>query len=153
VSFGKPSSPSASGNMIIMIKNEWEWFDSSSFGVPSDSPDGYRTKVYWPQRLTWDGEYIHAAPWSEKDQGKRNVSHGCTNISMAHAQWLWQQTRIGDPVIIKGTEQRLKWGNGWSDWDRPWEEYVKGSAIPYTPPALDPSAAPSGSASPAPSAS
>jgi lipoprotein-anchoring transpeptidase ErfK/SrfK len=150
VSFGKPSSPSASGNMMVMIKNPWEWFDSSTFGTPVDSPDGYRTKVHWPQRLTWDGEYVHAAPWSEKDQGKRNVSHGCTNISMPNAEWLYQQTHIGDPVIIKGTEQRVKWQNGWTHWEKPWAEYIKGSAIPYSPPA--PPSVPSGDpGSPAPS--
>jgi lipoprotein-anchoring transpeptidase ErfK/SrfK len=155
VSFGKASTPSASGHFVIMIKNQWEWFDSASFGVPNDSADGYRTKVYWTQRLTWDGEYIHSAPWSEKDQGKRNVSHGCTNISAANAQWLYSITQIGDPVIIKGTEQHVAWQNGNTDWDRSWEEYVKGSAIPYAPPAppavgpsTDPSGGSSGSASP-----
>ncbi|UWZ33846.1 L,D-transpeptidase family protein [Dactylosporangium roseum] len=129
VSLGKPSSPTASGHLIIMIKNEWEWFDSSTFGVPSESDDGYRMKVYWPQRLTWDGEYFHSAPWSEQHQGKRNVSHGCTNLSEANAKWLWQQTLIGDPVIIRGTEEHVKWGNGWTDWDIDWERYAKGSAV------------------------
>jgi lipoprotein-anchoring transpeptidase ErfK/SrfK len=149
VSLGKPSSPSASGNMVVMIKNTWEWFDSSTYGVPADSKNGYRLKVYYPQRITWDGEYVHAAPWSEGDQGKRNVSHGCTNISMAHATWLYSQTRIGDPVIVKNTEQHVKWGNGWTDWDVSWEQYVKGSAIPYTPPAASASPSASTSASPA----
>jgi lipoprotein-anchoring transpeptidase ErfK/SrfK len=152
VSFGKRSSPSASGNMIIMIKNEWEWFDSASFGVPSDSPDGYRIKVYYPQRLTWDGEYIHSAPWSEGDQGRRNVSHGCTNVSAANAKWLYQLTHIGDPVIIKNTEEHVKWQNGWTHWDKPWSEFVKGSAIPYVPP-VEPSVGPSASASASASAS
>jgi lipoprotein-anchoring transpeptidase ErfK/SrfK len=147
VSLGKPKSPSASGNFIVMIKNEWEWFDSSTFGVPSGSSGGYRTKVYWPQRLTWDGEYIHSAPWSEGDQGKRNVSHGCTNISAANADWLYKQTRIGDPVIIKGTEEHVKWGNGWTDWEAGWDQYVKGSAVPYVAPTTSPSAGPSTSAS------
>ncbi|MFC5002266.1 Ig-like domain-containing protein [Dactylosporangium cerinum] len=149
VSLGKPSSPSASGNFVIMVKNEWEWFDSTTFGVPSDSSGGYRTKVYWPQRLTYDGEYIHSAPWSERDQGKRNVSHGCTNVSAANADWLYKQTRIGDPVIIKGTEEKVKWANGWTDWSVSWDEYVKGSAVPYVPATT--SASPS--ASPSPSAS
>lgn len=151
VSLGRPKNPSASGNFIVMIKNEWEWFDSSTYGVPADSAAGYRTKVYWPQRLTWDGEYIHSAPWSEGDQGKRNVSHGCTNISAAHAEWLWKQTRIGDPVIIKGTEEQVKWGNGWTDWSAGWDDYVKGSAVPYVAPAT--SATTSAPASPAPSPS
>jgi lipoprotein-anchoring transpeptidase ErfK/SrfK len=152
VSNGRPANPSASGHFIIMIKNEWEWFDSSSFGVPSDSKEGYRLKVYWPQRITWDGEYLHSAPWSVGDQGKRNVSHGCTNLSPANAEWLWRQTLIGDPVIIRNTEEHVKWANGWTDWDVPFEEYVKGSAVPYQPPAASPSASAPGSASGSPSA-
>ena len=85
-----------------MIKNEWEWFDSTTFGIPSDSPGGYRTKVYWPERLTWDGQYIHAAPWSVADQGHRNVSHGCVNVSDDNAQWLFGITHLGHPVIVIG---------------------------------------------------
>jgi lipoprotein-anchoring transpeptidase ErfK/SrfK len=130
VSLGKPSSPSSRGNMVIMTKHESEYFDSSTYGVPTNSPDGYRTKVYWTQRLTWDGQYIHAAPWSVADQGVRNVSHGCANISTANAEWLFHLTHIGDPVIIKGAEHPLEWANGWTDWNVSWEEYLSGSALP-----------------------
>jgi lipoprotein-anchoring transpeptidase ErfK/SrfK len=131
VSLGKPSSPSSRGNMVIMAKHESEFFDSSTYGVPTNSPDGYRTKVYWTQRLTWDGQYIHAAPWSESDQGKRNVSHGCANISSEKAEWLYKLTHIGDPVILKGAERPLEWANGWTDWNVSWEEYLSGSALPH----------------------
>jgi lipoprotein-anchoring transpeptidase ErfK/SrfK len=129
VSLGKPSNPSDSGNFIVMVKNEWEWFDSSTYGVPVDSPDGYRTKVQYPQRITWSGQYVHAAPWSVADQGRRNVSHGCVNISLELAQWLYGVTHIGDPVIVKGTEAKVKYGDGWTDWELPWDQYVKGSAL------------------------
>jgi lipoprotein-anchoring transpeptidase ErfK/SrfK len=154
VSFGKPSSPSPAGNMMVMVKNDFEWFDSSTYGVPADSKDGYRTKVLWTERITWSGSYLHAAPWSEDDQGKRNVSHGCTNLSLADAEWLYQQTHLGDPVIINGTEERVKWGNGWTDWERPFEEYVKGSAIPYVASSPTGSPAPSsGGSTPSPTPS
>ncbi|MGC9670505.1 Ig-like domain-containing protein [Planosporangium sp. 12N6] len=152
VSLGKPSAPSSSGNMIVMVKNEWEWFDSSTYGVPVGSADGYRTKVFWPQRLTWGGQYIHAAPWSVADQGQRNVSHGCTNVSTENADWLWHQTHIGDPVIVKGTERGLDWGDGWTDWNVSWEEYLKGSALPRPMSPGGPDAAASGSTSAQPSA-
>jgi lipoprotein-anchoring transpeptidase ErfK/SrfK len=152
VSLGKPSAPSSSGNMIVMVKNEWEWFDSSTYGVPVDSNDGYRTKVEWPQRLTWGGQYIHAAPWSVDEQGRVNVSHGCTNISMQNADWLWHQTHVGDPVIVKGTERGLEWGDGWTDWDVSWEEYLKGSALPRPASPGAPSASP-GAPSASPGAS
>ena len=129
VSLGKSSAPSSSGSMIVMVKNEWEWFDSSTYGVPVDAGEGYRTKVNWPMRLTWGGQYIHAAPWSVADQGRNNVSHGCTNISMENADWLWHQVKLGDPVIVKGTERGLDWGDGWTDWNVTFDEYKKGSAL------------------------
>lgn len=147
VSLGKTAAPSSSGNLLIMTRSEWEWFDSSTYGVPVTDPGGYRTKVSWTMRLTWDGQYIHAAPWSVKDQGKRNVSHGCVNIPTTQAHWLYDFVHIGDPVTVSNTEVHVPWGDGWTDWDRPWEEYVKGSAIPYqpaAPPSPTPSATPSG---------
>jgi lipoprotein-anchoring transpeptidase ErfK/SrfK len=124
VSLGKPSKPSSSGAMVVMTKAQSELF------VSTDPADPYRTTVYWTQRLTWGGEYLHAAPWSVDDQGQRNVSHGCTNMSDSNAEWLYGLTHIGDPVLVTGTGASLEWGNGWTDWYRPWEEYVKGSALP-----------------------
>jgi lipoprotein-anchoring transpeptidase ErfK/SrfK len=141
VSLGKPSSPSSSGTLLIMDKKPQDYFDSGTFGIPADSPGGYRTLVHWPQRLTYGGQFIHAAPWSVADQGHRNVSHGCTNLSTENAQWLYDLTHIGDPLIVKGTERGFDWGDGWTDWSVSWEQYLKGSALRQTP--ASPSAGPS----------
>jgi lipoprotein-anchoring transpeptidase ErfK/SrfK len=129
VSLGKDSTPSSSGQMVVMTRETEAIFDSSTYGVPVDSPEGYRETVYYPLRLTWGGQYIHAAPWSEGDQGVSNVSHGCTNISTDNAQWLYQQTHVGDPVTVEHTTRSLNWGDGWTDWDRDWSAYLKGSAL------------------------
>ncbi len=129
VSLGKDSTPSSSGHMVVMTRQTEAIFDSSTFGVPVDSADGYRETVYFPLRLTWGGQFIHAAPWSEQDQGVNNVSHGCTNISTENAQWLYQQTHVGDPVTVEHTGRGLTWGDGWSDWDRGWPAYLHGSAL------------------------
>ncbi|WP_456245462.1 Ig-like domain-containing protein [Longispora urticae] len=125
VSLGKTSTPSSSGSLVVMDKLEKTIFDSSTYGVPANSPDGYRSEIRYAQRLTWSGEFIHAAPWSEGDQGVRNVSHGCVNVSWADAEWVFGFTMIGDPVVIKGTERQVKPGNGWTAWDVPWDEYAK----------------------------
>ena len=53
------------------------------------------------------GEYIHSAPWSVADQGIRNVSHGCVNVSPANARWLFTSTIVGDPVITTGTNRSV----------------------------------------------
>lgn len=146
VSLGKPSTPSPSGHMVVMSKAESELF------VSTDPADPYRLQVEWTMRLTTGGIYHHAAPWSVGDQGRRNVSHGCVNLSTANAKWLWGQTRVGDPAIIKGTERKLAWGDGWTDWDVSWGEYLKGSALP-APAKTGPAGSPPAGPSPAPARS
>ncbi len=149
VSLGKAKTPSSSGTMVIIEKLRKTVFDTFAELGPTN---GYRTDIEYAQRLTWGGEYIHAAPWSEGSQGRTNVSHGCVNVSMDNAKWLWSITKVGDPVTVKGTTRSLQPGNGWTDWNMSWSEYVKGSAIPYQPPTAPGTASASAGSSPAPSA-
>ncbi|WP_027658956.1 L,D-transpeptidase [Salinispora fenicalii] len=139
VSLGKKSTPSSSGTMVVMEKLRETVFDTFEELGPDE---GYRTDIEYAQRLTWGGEFIHAAPWSEGQQGSVNVSHGCVNVSMANGAWLFDNTRIGDPIQVLGTERKLKNGNGWTDWNLSWEEYVKGSALPTEPATLPSTTAP-----------
>jgi hypothetical protein len=133
--------------MVVMDKNQSELF------VGTDPSDPYRETVYWTQRMTSGGEYIHSAPWSVDSQGKRNVSHGCTNVSETNAKYLYNLTKIGDVVIVKNTTRKLAWGNGWTDWDKSWDEYVKGSALPKPADTASPSTSASAGASTSASAS
>jgi lipoprotein-anchoring transpeptidase ErfK/SrfK len=127
VSLGKKSTPSSSGTMVVIEKKRKTVFDTLEELGPDE---GYRTKIDYAQRLTWGGEFIHAAPWSEGVQGRTNVSHGCVNVSMKMGAWLFSRTMLGDPITVKGTSRQLKNGNGWTDWNMSWDEYVKGSALP-----------------------
>ncbi|MFF0154817.1 Ig-like domain-containing protein [Micromonospora sp. NPDC005203] len=148
VSLGKKSTPSSSGTMVVIEKLRKTVFDTMEELGPVE---GYRTNIDFAQRLTWGGEFIHAAPWSEGQQGSVNVSHGCVNVSMANGGWLFSNTKVGDPITVKGTERKLDGDNGWTDWIMSWDEYVKGSALPYEPPA-DPATtpAPDGAVTPSP---
>jgi lipoprotein-anchoring transpeptidase ErfK/SrfK len=120
VSLGKPSTPSSSGTMVTMSHDY-----TTVFNVPGE----YVVQVYYAMRLTWGGEFIHAAPWSVGDQGHTNVSHGCVNMSDENSQWLFGITHVGDPVTVKGTEVQLSNGNGWTGWNQSWGDFVKGSAV------------------------
>lgn len=135
VSLGKPSMPTSSGTHVIIERRPEAIFDSSTFGVPVDSPDGYREKIFWTVRFTWGGEFVHSAPWSVGDQGVRNVSHGCVNAAPDNAQWFYEHAKKGDLLIVKGTETQVKANDGWTDWNVDWEEYRKGSALYKAPPA------------------
>lgn len=151
VSLGKTKTPSSSGTMVIMDKQRKTVFDTT------DDPgnvDRYVVDIEYAQRLTWGGEYIHAAPWSVQHQGVRNVSHGCVNVSTANAVYLFNLTSIGTPVTVKGTERKLKPANGWTAWTVGWADYMKGSALPIPPElAALGSPDPSASALPSPSVS
>jgi lipoprotein-anchoring transpeptidase ErfK/SrfK len=154
VSLGKPSTPSSSGKMVIMEK-----FDRTTFDTRGDPNGGYVVDVDDAQRLTWGGEFIHSAPWSEGEQGYTNTSHGCANVSATAADWLMGVTKVGDLVTVKGTEVQLQPGNGWTAWNTGWDEFVKGSALPV-PAGLKPMQSPTphpgavaGGSSPAPAPS
>jgi lipoprotein-anchoring transpeptidase ErfK/SrfK len=127
VSLGKASTPSSSGNMVIMDKQVETVFDTTAELGPVN---GYRVNIQYAQRLTWSGQFIHSAPWSTGAQGHRNVSHGCVNVSPSNAKWLFGKTLIGDPVTVKGTGDKLDYGNGFTAWNVSWKEFVKGSALP-----------------------
>jgi lipoprotein-anchoring transpeptidase ErfK/SrfK len=126
VSLGKSGTPSSSGHMVVMEKKATTVFDTTD----TDGSEGYVTNIEFAQRLTWSGQYIHSAPWSVGSQGRRNVSHGCVNVSPSNARWLFDKTLIGDPVTVSGTGDKLDYGNGWTPWDLSWKEFAKGSALP-----------------------
>jgi lipoprotein-anchoring transpeptidase ErfK/SrfK len=122
VSLGKSSTPSSSGNLVIMSREYQTIFD-----VPGE----YRVNISYAERITWDGQYIHAAPWSVGDQGHYNVSHGCVNVSDSNAAWIYNASHVGDPVTVTGTEAHVTPADGWTVWDMSWADYLKGSALPH----------------------
>jgi lipoprotein-anchoring transpeptidase ErfK/SrfK len=126
VSLGRKSKPSVSGTMVVMAKMAETVFDTTD----TDGSAGYRTEIQYAQRITWSGQYIHSAPWSVGSQGRRNVSHGCVNVSPSNARWLFDKTLVGDPVTVKGTEEKVDYGDGWTAWNVSWQEFIKGSALP-----------------------
>jgi lipoprotein-anchoring transpeptidase ErfK/SrfK len=131
VSLGKASTPTSSGNMVIM---------SHDYSTLFDTPE-YRITAYYAERFTWGGQYLHAAPWSVYDQGHRNVSHGCVNLSTSNAAWIYRMAQVGDPVTVSGTGTHVTSGDGWTVWDMSWRDYLRGSALPH--PDLEAAAAPS----------
>jgi hypothetical protein len=80
-------------------------------------------------RVTYSGEFIHAAPWSVADQGHDNVSHGCTGMSDSNAAWLYGMSRRGDVVEYVGTGRPMTFTNGWGDWNMSYADYRAGSAL------------------------
>lgn len=128
VSLGKPSAPSSNGTHIVSEKHENYLMDSSTFGLPVDAEGGYETNVKWAVRISNGGEFLHAAPWSVGDQGRRNVSHGCINMSDADARQVFGLLKKGDVVQVTNSGgPELKPTDGFGDWQVPWQEWLHGN--------------------------
>jgi lipoprotein-anchoring transpeptidase ErfK/SrfK len=118
VSMGKPDGKheTKNGTYYVLEKFPDIIMDSSTYGVPVDSAEGYKLKVQDAVRIDNGGIFVHSAPWSVGDQGKRNVSHGCINLSPANAQWFYDNFGSGDPVVVKNSKGTYNAPDGASDW-------------------------------------
>jgi lipoprotein-anchoring transpeptidase ErfK/SrfK len=129
VSTGREKYPTTNGVHFVIEKNAVKLMDSSTVGIPRNSPGGYYQKVAWSVRISNSGEFVHAAPWSTGSQGRANVSHGCVNLSTANAQWYFGLTRRGDVVEVRGSPKRPGASFGVVDWNMSWSRWLAGSAL------------------------
>lgn len=128
-SMGKPGFDTPNGVYIVGHQTNSMIMDSSTYGTPIDSAEGYRTPVQYATQMSYSGIYVHAAPWSVGQQGYSNASHGCLNVSTDNALWFMQNTKRGDPVIVKNTNGGTLSGlDGLGDWNIPWETWKAGNA-------------------------
>lgn len=88
VSTGKPSTPTRTGVFEVYTK-----YDSTRMTGPDyDVPDV-------PYTMYYDGGMaIHGAYWH--NLFGTPVSHGCTNVAVNHAKWLFDWASVGTPVIV-----------------------------------------------------
>ena len=104
--------------------------DAATTGIsPGDSEYYNIANVEYAMRVTYTGEFIHAAPWSVGSQGSANVSHGCIGMSTEDAAWLYERSSVGDVVITTGSDRTIEYGNGYTDWDISYAEYQEKSAL------------------------
>jgi len=131
ISAGDARHQSRNGIKVIMEKHDSVDMDAATTGVDSSDPDYYDMKgVKWAMRLTYSGEFIHAAPWNAGYMGRANMSHGCTGLTTADAGWLYHRSRRGDVVVYVGGTRSMEDHNGWTDWNVEWDDWVSGSALP-----------------------
>lgn len=135
ITTGKAGFRTRTGTKVILGKESFVRMRSSSVGIAAGSSDSYDLPVHWATRLTWSGEYAHAAPWSSGSHGSANTSHGCTGMSTDNARWLFNAVRPGDPVrhVNSGGEKMAPFGNGFGDWNLSWKEWREGSALHSAP--------------------
>jgi lipoprotein-anchoring transpeptidase ErfK/SrfK len=130
VSTGDSKHRTRQGTKVIMEKFPKVDMDAATTGVDSEDPDYYDiSDVKWAMRVTNSGEFLHAAPWSRASHGRANVSHGCTGMSTANADWLYHQSKRGDVVKFKNSPRGMEDQNGWTDWNVSWDAWKAGSAL------------------------
>ncbi|MFI1967792.1 hypothetical protein BLA24_01060 [Streptomyces cinnamoneus] len=131
VTTGKPGYATRNGVKVVLGQESFVRMRGTSIGIAEGSSDSYDLPVYWATRVTWSGEYVHAAPWSVGSQGADNVSHGCTGMSTENAKWFFDNVRVGDVVKVVGSAgaTMTPFDNGFGDWNMPWKQWREGSAL------------------------
>jgi lipoprotein-anchoring transpeptidase ErfK/SrfK len=126
----EPAFTTRSGVKVIMEKFRERRMNSETVGIGRDDPEYYNiADVEYAMRVTYSGEFIHAAPWSVGSQGNANVSHGCTGMSTADAAYLYNMTLRGDVVEYTGTDRPMTLDNGYGDWNLDFATWKQGSAL------------------------
>ncbi len=133
VSLGKPGFATLEGTLVVLTKVQKVMMDScSTFGGAACHPGNvnyYHDYVYWDTAISTNGFFIHAAPWSEPSQGFTNVSHGCVNLSTAHAATFYNFSIPGDVVVISHTGNIADITNGEADWQIPFAQWENSGTV------------------------
>lgn len=88
VSTGKQATPTHPGVFTIQTKLRRDRMRGQGYDVPNV-----------PYAMYYHGGYaIHGAYWHHNFGTP--VSHGCVNVAVNHAEWLYNWTSVGTPVII-----------------------------------------------------
>ncbi|TVT06836.1 L,D-transpeptidase family protein [Amycolatopsis bartoniae] len=126
VSYGLDSDPGRvthSGTHVVMEKYP-------TYSMSNPRYNYTDVNVPWAVRISNNGEFIHGLAASVWAQGKKNISHGCLNLSPARAKEYYDGVLTGDPVEITGSTQQLSPKDGdYSDWTYSWADWSKLSAL------------------------
>jgi lipoprotein-anchoring transpeptidase ErfK/SrfK len=129
ITTGKPGFETRNGIKVILSRETSRQMDAETTGLKKTDPEYYNVKVKYAMRLTWSGEFLHAAPWSVGSQGRANVSHGCTGMSTANAKWLFDRSKMGDVVKYVGSTRPLESYNGYTMWNMSLAQWATHSAL------------------------
>ena len=132
VSLGASNTPTRRGTKVIMEKG---------LSICMSGPGYDECDIKYTQRLTYDGEYLHSAPWNctgssgctgpQNNIGSADSSNGCTNLLPDDAEKLYGLLRIGDVVTYPNANgPAMELGNGYGDWNVSWSSWLGGGYAP-----------------------
>lgn len=114
-----------SGPHIVIQKTPTTTMSSASYGITDPKSPFY----YAPEtvkdtvRISYSGEFVHLRDWTVGDIGRRNSSHGCINVGIAYAPYLYHLLIPGDIVDVTGTPVKVSFANTQADWETPWKDW------------------------------
>lgn len=88
VSTGTDETPTVTGNFAVQTKLRSTRMQGDGYDVP-DVP----FTMYYYQ-----GYAIHGAYWHHRFGTP--VSHGCVNVAVNHAEWIYNWASVGTPVVV-----------------------------------------------------
>ena len=135
MSTGKPGplTETRYGTKVIIRKEGTVTVDSSTVGIPKGDPDYYKIETKWNLRVTWTGEYLRLRALV-RGQGNSSVSHGCVNMSPANAQWMFENSKVGDVVKFTGSNRAFQPHEGIGVWMYDFAGWKAQSALRCRPP-------------------
>ncbi|WP_375479985.1 L,D-transpeptidase [uncultured Jatrophihabitans sp.] len=127
VSLGATKTPTFRGTKVIMEQDRTTCMHDTNNTY-------YECGIKWDQRLTYSGEYLHAAPWNVSNINNGvNSSNGCTNLLPAVAEKLWHFMRVGDVVQYPNADgPAMQLGSGYGDWNVNWPQWQTGGLVSTT---------------------
>ena len=88
VSTGKTSTPTRIGTFAVQTKHRVARMRGAGYDIGDV-----------PYTMYYSGNYaIHGAYWHHRFGTP--VSHGCVNVAVNHAQWLFNWASVGTPVVV-----------------------------------------------------
>lgn len=112
------------GPHVVLSKERVHSMSSASYGItdPND-PNYYGAEdIEYCTRITYSGEFLHAAPWNHS-LGRANLSHGCVNLSVSDGKWVYENFMVGDVVDVRNSPRKLQVWNGLGDWTISFDKY------------------------------
>ncbi|MFF4409241.1 L,D-transpeptidase [Streptomyces sp. NPDC001404] len=130
MSGGEPVTGRASRRGTFAIKSQERTVHMTSASV--GGPKKYDVTVNWGMRFSDSGGFLHqATDDAQQYVGNTNHSAGCIGMTPEDAQWLFENTLLGDLVTVKGEEATGELGgpgNGYADWSVSYDQWKAKSA-------------------------
>lgn len=124
VSLGANKTPTRRGTKVIMEQRPTVCMHDVNHTY-------YECGIKYDQRLTYDGEYLHSAPWNLGNIGHTDTSNGCTNLRPSDAIKLYHFLHVGDVVIYPNANgDAMQLGSGYGDWNVDWNVWQGGGLVP-----------------------